>query len=153
MTINAEGLMNRFFLAILFSVVLSSLPQVALSQTANASFKAEVAQLRKQLAEQEKRIARLEALLAAGAKTDTTDTVVSGLASDSWTTPATWRRLRSGMSERQVIAILGPPTSTETIGGSLRTLFYQGNVGRSGYVSGNVKLGEDRVYLINIPVF
>jgi len=57
------------------------------------------------------------------------------------------------MSESQVVAILGPATSVKRVS-DLRTLLYRGEVPGSGTVSGNVELGgEDRVYLVNKPVF
>src|SRR5438034_9453869 len=71
-----------------------------------------------------------------------------------WKVPLNWDKVRYGMSERQVISILGQPTSVEEpIRGGLRTLFYRGEVGSSGFVSGNVQLSDDRVYLVNKPVF
>jgi hypothetical protein len=57
------------------------------------------------------------------------------------------------MSESQVISILGPPTNVDRTIGSMPILFYKGEVPGSGFVSGNVKLSEDRVYLVNKPVF
>ena len=49
-------------------------------------------------------------------------------------------------------AVLGSPTSVESLAG-LRALYYRGEVDGSGVVSGNVKLSEDRVYLVSKPIF
>ena len=70
----------------------------------------------------------------------------------NWKNPSSWNGVSNGMSERQVISILGKPTSAENVG-SFRTLFYRGDVAGSGFVSGNVKLDEDRVWIVNKPVF
>lgn len=66
-----------------------------------------------------------------------------------WHNPAAWKKIRNGMSARQVTSILGKPTSKGMTG----ILFYRGNVGSSGFVSGNVKVNDDRVWAINKPVF
>ena len=73
-------------------------------------------------------------------------------AEGNWKNPSSWDKVRDGMSESQVISILGEPTTTKDLG-SMRTLFYRGKVEDSGFVSGNVKLDEDRVWDINKPVF
>ena len=71
-----------------------------------------------------------------------------------WQTPSNWDRIKDGMSEKQVITILGRPTSTKSIGvGGYRTLFYRGEVTGSGFVSGNMQLKDDRVWQVNKPVF
>ena len=69
-----------------------------------------------------------------------------------WKVPSNWDRVQHGMSERQVISILGQPTSVEQFVG-YRTLFYRGEVRSSGFVSGNIKLSDDRVLIIEKPVF
>lgn len=69
-----------------------------------------------------------------------------------WHRAEAWRRLKDGMSERQVLSILGNPTSTKDLH-PFRTLFYRGEVTGSGFVSGNVQLQEDRVWQVNVPVF
>ena len=57
------------------------------------------------------------------------------------------------MSERQVISILGQPTSVENILGIYRTLFYRGEVPGSGFPTGLIELLNDRVWKKDIPVF
>lgn len=70
-----------------------------------------------------------------------------------WHDKNAWDRVKHGMSEAQVVSILGPPTSVNVMG-SYRTLLYRGDVPGSGSVSGNVMLtGEDRVLYVNTPVF
>ena len=77
-------------------------------------------------------------------------------ADGNWKTPAAWNKIKPGMSERQVISILGTPTkSQDSPAGTWKTLFYQGEVEGSGYVSGNVDVNrrDDRVIAVNRPVF
>lgn len=69
-----------------------------------------------------------------------------------WHDRNSWGRVKNGMSEAQVVFLLGRPTSVEALG-SYRTLFYRGEVAGSGSVSGNIKLNDDRVYQVNTPVF
>lgn len=125
---------------------------------------AEIALLKQAIAEHDRRIADLEkALRTLQARSDQSSpsslttqaqgrqSAVGQPSSDPWKAPSTWERVKDGMSQAQVIAILGQPTSVENT--HLRTLFYRGEVPGSGFVSGNVKLVEDRVYLVNKPVF
>src|SRR5439155_14334905 len=70
-----------------------------------------------------------------------------------WKVPLNWDKVRYGMSERQVIATLGQPTSAKQEAGTWRTLYYRGEVGSSGFVSGNVVLNDDRVFAVYKPVF
>jgi hypothetical protein len=70
-----------------------------------------------------------------------------------WKIPSTWSRIRDGMSQAQVVSILGKPTGIENSVTTYFTLFYRGPVPGSGFVSGNVKLVDDRVNQVNQPVF
>lgn len=71
----------------------------------------------------------------------------------AWMTPSAWVRVKEGMSRSQVQAILGKPTSIQTLPG-FQTLFYQGyGVSGSSSVTGTVELYNDRVWQVNIPVF
>lgn len=73
-------------------------------------------------------------------------------AGQPWHDRNSWGRVKNGMSEAQVVSILGRPTSVKTVGG-FKTLFYRGEVSSSGSVSGNIKLQDDRVWQVNTPVF
>ena len=139
---------------------------------------AEIAVLKRLVAEQGRRITELEKALAAlqgeaGIKPSTppsgsrpafvlppsSATPASPVRGDSstlrepaWKQSATWSRLKDGMSRAQVESILGRSTSVESIG-PFMTLFYKGEVAGSGSVTGTVKLQDDRVWQVNIPVF
>ena len=58
-----------------------------------------------------------------------------------WHKKSSWDKLKHGMSEQQVISILGPPTKIEK-STYVRTLHYQGEVKNSGYVSGFVQFDK-----------
>jgi len=123
----------------------------------------ELALIRHVMADQEKRVSALEEVVRRfqeelGSGKPRGDLRQSGpltstLSLAAWQVPGNWDRLKSGMSESQVISILGPPTNVDRTTGSIPVLFYKGEVPGSGVVSGNVKLMEDRVYLVNKPVF
>ena len=126
----------------------------ALAQEPSADdLKGEVTSLKQTVLKHEQRIAALEKaiarLLAPGnsplsKKTGKPKSITPG----GWQVPSNWKLIKNGMSERQVISILGQPTSAENSpGGVHRTLFYR------GFVSGNVKLTDDQVYRVSKPVF
>ena len=60
-----------------------------------------------------------------------------------WVDAAKWNRLRSGMSELDVISTLGPPTTIREESGS-RVMRYAMEIGSSAFLSGSVTL-RDRV--------
>ena len=69
-----------------------------------------------------------------------------------WKNPYTWGKVKNGMSESQVIHILGPPTDKKV--SYTTTLYYRGEKSGSGFISGNVVLNDDdRVIIIHKPVF
>lgn len=122
----------------------------------------EMALMKRMMAEQDRRLSALEQAIRelreesrvapSGASVPGLRLGTSAPSGVRWHTPGNWDQVRTGMLESQVISTLGTPTDVQQVG-SLRTLFYRGEVPGSGFVSGNVKLGEDRVYLVNKPVF
>lgn len=69
----------------------------------------------------------------------------------AWLVAANWERVKPGMSELQVIELLGPPTSTRAAANS-RTLFYAMDIGASGFLGGNVRLADKKVVEVVRPV-
>jgi hypothetical protein len=69
---------------------------------------------------------------------------------DAWVDAAKWQRLRVGMSELEVLGLLGPPTSMRDENGA-RLLLYAMEIGASGYLSGSVSLRERIVSGIQKP--
>jgi hypothetical protein len=71
--------------------------------------------------------------------------------STAWLEAARWDRVRVGMSELQVIDLLGPPTSMRPEGDA-RVLLYALEIGASGFLSGSVALKERVVVEVHKPV-
>jgi hypothetical protein len=63
--------------------------------------------------------------------------------SDAWIDADKWKRVHRGMSELEVIELLGPPTSMRAEQGA-RVLLYALEVGSSGFLGGSVRI-RDRV--------
>lgn len=74
-----------------------------------------------------------------------------GDTSGGWHNLTNWQRIKHGMSERQVISILGQSTSFTGLLPN-RTIYYRGKVNGS-FVTGNIDFDDDRVMRIHIPTF
>lgn len=110
--------------------------------------------LKRAVIDQGEKIDALDRRLHSGApasNTNTRSTATTGAMIGGWHSSANWVLVKDGMSQNQVISLLGQPTSIENAG-PFRTLFYRGEVNGS-FISGNVKLTDDRVWKINQPVF
>jgi hypothetical protein len=69
-----------------------------------------------------------------------------------WLAPKTWDRVKVGMSELEVLEILGYPTNARAgQDKSTKTLFYSVQVSPAGFLSGNVELTNNRVRVVNRP--
>ena len=132
-------------------------PQDVLGQTNEdriASLQREIAAQAQRISRLEAEVARLTAALGVTPAPQPTGARSRVAPRGAWMTAAPWGRIKRGMSERQVISILGSPTKREVDSIKI-TLFYQGEVADSGYVSGNIQLwlDDNRVWSINRPVF
>ena len=96
-------------------------------------------ELRMRLAQQPQAQLRLPSSPAAATNTDL------------WLDASRWQRVRSGMSELEVIGLLGPPTSMRTTDGG-RVLLYAMEIGASGFLSGRVTLRDRVVLEVQSPV-
>jgi len=155
--------------------------------TRGGSLEAEVAALKRIVAEHERRIAALEAALAklAPAAADATEgssedagqpmiapatpaesdasAVAQAPARDQaqaqdradlppWAREESWRKIRIGMTEDEVLKLLGPPDSSREIGFT-RRLIYKGEVPGRGFLKGVVKLTGGAVSDLDLPDF
>ena len=68
----------------------------------------------------------------------------------AWLDAGKWRKLREGMSELEVIASLGPPTSMREESGA-RVLLYAMEIGTSGFLGGSVVFRDRAVVEIREP--
>jgi hypothetical protein len=112
----------------------------------------ENAQLKLRIADQEKRIAELEkalkALQAAAAPLPTPIPAET----PPWHRASNWILIKSGMSETQVVGILGPPTSADA-SIDKRTLYYTPDAHSASTLNGSVTLIGDRVTAMTPPAF
>jgi hypothetical protein len=70
--------------------------------------------------------------------------------SNAWLEGARWDRVRVGMSELEVINLLGPPTSMRQEGDA-RVLLYAVEIGSSGFLGGSIELRERAVSEVHKP--
>ena len=64
--------------------------------------------------------------------------------STTWLDAGNWKRVQPGMSELEVISILGLPTSMRTEDGA-HILLYATEIGSSGFLSGSVTVRDGQV--------
>lgn len=70
--------------------------------------------------------------------------------SSGWLDAAKWKKLRPGMSELDVITILGAPTSTRERDGA-RELLYAMEIGTAAFLGGSVVLRDRKVVDVQLP--
>jgi len=70
--------------------------------------------------------------------------------SSGWLDAAKWKKLRPGMSELEVISLLGVPTSTREHDGA-RELLYAMEIGSAAFLGGGVVLRDRKVVEVHIP--
>jgi hypothetical protein len=68
----------------------------------------------------------------------------------AWVDAARWRKVRPGMSELEVVELLGAPTSMREEDGA-RVLHYALEIGTGGFLSGSVLLRERAVSEVRRP--
>jgi hypothetical protein len=70
-----------------------------------------------------------------------------------WLQAKNWQRVRVGMTELEVINVLGPPTSTRVAADGVgRTLFYALEIDTGSFLGGSVELQNRRVAKIDTPI-
>lgn len=72
-------------------------------------------------------------------------------ATGSWLDASRWKQVKAGMSELEVIGLLGAPTSMRVVDEE-RVLLYAMEIGASGFLSGNVTLRDRLVTSVKMPV-
>ena len=75
----------------------------------------------------------------------------AGASSTAWLEATRWERIRTGMSELEVIGVLGAPTSMRQ-DGDTRVLLYAMEIGASGFLGGSVEFRDRAVTAVNKPV-
>jgi len=70
--------------------------------------------------------------------------------SAQWLDAGRWRQLRTGMSELEVVTVLGPPTAVRGQEAE-RVLRYALEIGSSGFLAGSVTMRNRAVVAVEIP--
>jgi hypothetical protein len=107
--------------------------------------KTPMGQLKLTVADQGRRIAALEKSLKV---------LQQGTAppKPDWHAALNWALIRDGMSEKQVVDLLGPPTRVQSVV-DVRTLYYQPDPKSASTAHGSVTLKADRVTNSDAPDF
>ena len=71
--------------------------------------------------------------------------------STAWLEAGRWDRVKNGMSELEVINLLGPPTAMREENGA-RVLLYALEIGSSQFLGGSVEFRDRAVTAVNKPV-
>lgn len=111
----------------------------------------ELRRLQQQVQALSRRIDELERPVASLPAARTPSAAPARAADDAWIDPAKWRRVQAGMSELEVVGLLGPPTSMRSQDGA-RVLFYALEIGSSGFLGGSVTLRDRVVVEVQRPV-
>src|SRR2546430_2778265 len=104
-----------------------SLPLSALAAVRDPQIdelKKETAQLKAMIAAQDRRIAELEKIVKLLQAVAPPMPTPIPSPTPPWHRPSSWSQIKKGMSETQVVEILGPPTHVET-SIDIRTLLYE----------------------------
>jgi hypothetical protein len=80
----------------------------------------------------------------------TSSATSSDQGSSDWVSASKWKRVQLGMSELEVIEILGQPTAMRAEEDS-RLLLYAMEIGASGFLSGSVRLEDRKVVDVQVP--
>ena len=151
---------RKVLAAFVCALAISTLPARADDSTRINNLESEIQRLRTQVAEQNRRIQRLEALLEQGAiaipdyksgrRTESAVSENAGVEGPlPWQSPEAWQHMAIGMSQEETIAILGEPTAVEAVDNYM-TLFYSDGAA-GGEISGHVNLKDGFVVAIKKP--
>jgi hypothetical protein len=70
---------------------------------------------------------------------------------EKWLSTAAWDRVRAGMSELQVVEILGKPTAVRPDAEERRALLYTLEIGTTGFLTGSISFDAGKVVAIQKP--
>jgi hypothetical protein len=114
----------------------------------------DVRDLQRQVQEQQRQIDALRAqLLRPTATAQPKPPAVAAVESNAnaWVDSSRWQRIRAGMSELDVVNVLGKPTSMRVQDGA-RVLLYAMEIGSSGFLGGSVTFRDGVVTQVQNPV-
>lgn len=142
-------------LALCMVWLLLNLPLTAMAQARAPQIdelKKETAQLKTMIADQERRIAALEKMVKALQAVAAPVPTAIPAPAPPWHQASNWILIKKGMSEAQVVEILGPPTSVDS-SIDVRTLLYQPDSRSTSTLNGSVTLTDDRLTAAKPPAF
>jgi SmpA / OmlA family len=132
-----------------------TLPLIAMAQPPDPRIDVlgkEAAELKITIADQERRIVELERIVKALQVVAAPVPTAIPTPIPPWHSAANWILIKKGMSEAQVVEILGSPTSVDSTV-DVRTLFYQPDSRATTTLNGTVTLTDDRVTALVPPAF
>ena len=147
--------MSRNFTFHIAGLLYLTLPLGAMAQVHDPRVDAlttEVAQLKRTVADQDQRIAELEKTVKALQAIAMPKPERIPAPTPPWQLASSWTQIKPGMSEAQVVEILGPPTHSDTVT-DVRTLYYQPDPHSTTTLTGSVTLMDDRVTTMVPPAF
>jgi SmpA / OmlA family len=112
----------------------------------------ETAQLKHRVADQEARIAELERAVKVLQSAAAPMPAPIPSPTPLWHRASNWTQIKVGMSEAQVVAILGSPTNVDS-SIDKRTLLYEPDARSTSPLKGSVTLIGDRVTAMTPPAF
>jgi hypothetical protein len=116
----------------------------------------DINRLQRELEAQSRRIDELERAtrsVSATVSTAAPDIIRKPESLPAWLLPTNWDRIRPGMKELDVIALLGRPTSVRTDpDGKTHALLYAIELGPTAVLAGNVRLNDSGVAEVNKPI-
>jgi hypothetical protein len=143
----------RLSVGVLFIALVLPLPVLAQDDLRVRQLENEVMRLQREIDAQNQRIEGLERSVRSSGSAP--PVVVAPRAEDSspaWLVGTNWDKLRNGMKELEVIALLGRPTSVRgDDNGKTHTMFYALEMGPNAFLTGNVRFGDAGVAEINRP--
>ena len=81
----------------------------------------------------------------------TRDESTTGDSEQRWLNAGAWARIREGMSELQVIEILGKPTALRPDARNRRALLYTLEIGTTGFLTGSISFENGAVVEVDKP--
>ena len=112
----------------------------------------ETAQLKQRITDQDARIAELEKAVKILQSAAAPLPAPIPSPTPPWHQPANWNLIKTGMSEAQVVALLGTPTSVDS-SIDRRTLVYAPDASSTSTLKGSVTLVDDRLTSMTPPAF
>jgi hypothetical protein len=152
-------LIHPVSIAIVFAIASFARPVLA-DDLKVVQLEQDVRDLKQQVQQQSRRIDALEQELRQ-ARANTSGAAKSNIGNEAsrsadpsrtWLNIANWDRVRTGTTELDVIAALGPPTAVRKPGGAQQTLLYSLEIAAGGFLVGEVVLSDHRVIEVRKPV-